>query len=257
MGTPGSRIPFSLSASINRRLGAYVAASAAAGVSLLALTPSADAEIVYTPVTATIGHNDSYNLDLNNDGIVDYIIAERGGEENANGVLNILSARAAVSNQVNCPSTFCISSFVYAAALQKGSQVGGVVRRGWLDGAVEMALQDTFRSGGTYHVDGWANVKNRYLGLKFKIDGVYHYGWARLTVEFQKQEDGKPRTWLAHLSGYAYETTPGKPITAGKTQGGVAEDADESLPVSVADQTSLASLALGANGLAIWRREAA
>src|ERR1700722_18432401 len=99
MGTPGSRIPFSLSASINRRLGAYGAASAAAGGSLSASALSADAETISTAVIATIGHTNSYNLDLNNDGIVDYIIAERGGEENANGVLNILSARAAVRNQ--------------------------------------------------------------------------------------------------------------------------------------------------------------
>ena len=56
-----------------------------------------------------------------------------------------------------------------------------------------------------------------YLGLKFKIHGKDHYGWAhvktRLTIGHY--------TWFwATLTGYAYETTAGKSIKAGQTQGG-------------------------------------
>jgi len=60
----------------------------------------------------------------------------------------------------------------------------------------------------------WINVKNRYLGVKFKIEGEAHYGWARLSVKVQE-----PFTITATLTGYAYETIPNKPIIAGMTQG--------------------------------------
>jgi hypothetical protein len=46
-----------------------------------------------------------------------------------------------------------------------------------------------------------------------KIDGQFHYGWARLSV---KTFSGKI---TATLIGYAYETIPNKPILTGKTKG--------------------------------------
>jgi hypothetical protein len=100
------------------------------------------------------------------------------------------------------------------------------------------------------------NVSNRYLGLKFKIDGKTHYGWARLTVQL-------PGNFLvkATLTGYAYETVAGKAIRAGQTKGDADDatvdsnflnpDTSEST-ASVADSsdtpqsTSLGALALGA-----------
>ena len=43
-------------------------------VGLFAAWP-VDAEIVYTPADITVGENSSYNLDLNNDGVTDFIIS--------------------------------------------------------------------------------------------------------------------------------------------------------------------------------------
>jgi hypothetical protein len=252
------RTPFQLSASLNQRLGSYAVASAAVGVSLLALAPSAIGEIVYTQANVNIGHNASYGLDLNNDGIIDFIITERGGDVGSLRVNN-LSARAATGNEVNCPTSFCASSFGVAVALEQGSQVGDVRQHGWIGRAVPMAFQETFAGGATSHTGSWINVRNNYLGLKFYINGAYHYGWARLTVEFQRGS-GSTRTFETHLSGYAYETIPGKPIIAGQTKGNAGDDASNALtqpPAEATHAASLASLGLGANGLAIWRREEA
>jgi hypothetical protein len=56
----------------------------------------------------------------------------------------------------------------------------------------------------------WApNEKNRYLGVKFLIDGQVHYGWARMNAELYFPYIN------ALLTGYAYETTPNLPIRAG------------------------------------------
>jgi len=57
----------------------------------------------------------------------------------------------------------------------------------------------------------WVNVKNHYLGLRFRIGKAIHYGWTRLSV----QASGFKIT--ATLTGYAYETTPKKAIHAGQT----------------------------------------
>jgi hypothetical protein len=99
-------------------------------------------------------------------------------------------------------------------------------------------------------------VTNRYLGLQFIIHGRIHYGWARLSVE--------RANLTATLTGYAYETIPNKPIIAGKTKGVADEWAEEdfgpgaSLIAPVADTlqpASLGMLALGAQGVPLWRRK--
>ena len=68
-------------------------------------------------------------------------------------------------------------------------------------------------SNGASGYGPWFNVTNRYLGLKFKIKGKTHYGWARLTVT------GTFGSIVATLTGYAYETIPNKAIISGATRG--------------------------------------
>ena len=98
-------------------------------------------------------------------------------------------------------------------------------------------------------------VTNRYLGLEFQIKGRTHYGWARLTFE-----DG---VLSATLTGYAYETIAGKSIRAGLTKSTAHESGEVdfgpgpfmTVPIPVAPQpASLGMLALGAQGMPLWRR---
>ena len=89
-------------------------------------------------------------------------------------------------------------------------------------------------------VGKWNNVKNRYLGVRFQIDGKTHYGWARFSVEVQK-----PRYVItATLTGYAYETTQKKEIRAGQIH-----DADANLAPA-----SLGRLARGAQTAPAMRK---
>jgi hypothetical protein len=94
-----------------------------------------------------------------------------------------------------------------------------------------MAGSTSFRSHKRVYHGQWANggkgVKNRYLGLKFDIQGKVHFGWARLGYS------ASTRTFT--LTGYAYETIPNKSIIAGKTRG-----RDET------EDVSLGALAAGA-----------
>jgi len=111
-----------------------------------------------------------------------------------------------------------------------------------------------YRSKHTSFFGPWANggkgVKNRYLGLKFFVKGKVHYGWARLNVVARGGIAGT-------LTGYAYETIPGKAIIAGATKG----PDDDAQPIAATHTppapkpATLGVLALGAPGLSIWRRE--
>jgi hypothetical protein len=99
---------------------------------------------------------------------------------------------------------------------------------------------------------GWFNVKDRYLGFKFQIGGKTHYGWARLNARLQ----GSKITLV--LTGYAYETIPGKAIIAGQTKGSENAGGAESIatPTASTDESAtLGALAMGAPGLSIWRRK--
>jgi hypothetical protein len=238
------------SAPVHQRLSAYALAAGATGVSLLALAQPSEAEIVYTPDNQTIGHNSSYKLDLNHDGITDFTISERAFEDGVIPAQSLL-VKSPPDNKINCPGQYCLSTWVYAAALGPGSEIDTTQRQhGWLAGRAQMAFQATTNQG-LFLYGPWNNVKNGYLGLKFQINGEVHLGWARLNVTYSVK-DG---SWEAHLTGYAYETIPGKSIKAGQTT----EDDDSAesrKPASSPAQfATLGALALGNAGLALWRRE--
>jgi hypothetical protein len=67
-GRPKARV----NTSLDKNLVAYIAPASAAGVALLAATPPAAAEIVYTPVRARLTGQSTYQIDLNHDGVNDF-----------------------------------------------------------------------------------------------------------------------------------------------------------------------------------------
>jgi hypothetical protein len=193
------RKPASLSQSVHDRLNIYALAASAAGVSLLALAPPSEAEIIYTKAYHVIPKGGHYNLDLNHDGKTDFSFVDR----------------------FNCTEDFCPNALLvnptgengvegrqgflqeWAYALPQGAHIGP----GHPFSGQVMASSDAGYLG------SWVNVTNRYLGFKFKIRGATHYGWARLDVSVIGG------IVVGTLTGYAYETIPNMPIIAGKTKG--------------------------------------
>jgi hypothetical protein len=236
-----------LSGSFHERLGAYALAAGAAGVSLLALAQPAEGRIVYTHIHRSIGDGDSFRLDLNHDRVVDFTFQnKRYASCTPDGGICFYTERltldAARGNQVVYNSSG-------AAALKPGVQIGP--KRAFSGGFQLMASIKSFAS---HKPRGdWINVKNRYLGVKFKIKGQFHYGWARLSVQALRNPE-----IIATLTGFAYETIPNKPIIAGKTADEVSS-VEQSNPASLAtpvrEPLMLGLLAMGAPGLSIWRRE--
>lgn len=240
-----------LSESIHHQLNMYAIAAGAAGVGMLALAQPAEGKIVYTPAHRVIGPKSSYRLDLNHDGITDFTL----------------------KNSVSCGTDMCFydlfqkpagdnravgyifgGQLLLESALTRGVRIGP--GKGFPKGTGGL-VEIVFSSGGqSTNVFGpWPNTKSRYLGLKLKIRGKAHYGWARFNVKVQRT------AITATLTGYAYETIPNKPIVAGKTEGpdGIDNNFEQpssgSLTVPGRAPANLGALALGAPGLSAWRRE--
>jgi len=246
MNRPPRRTAAKLSQSTHRRLSSYALAASAAGVGMLALAPPSEAEIVYTPpdriVVISKGH--SYNLDLNHDGITDFTLQVRTFSGTST-FSSVLSARPAAGNGARGFET--AQGAPWASALKAGAVIG---RYQYFPGKLMAEIVDT-AGGSVISAGSWLNVKNRYLGLSFQINGKTHYGWARLSVE---KVQG---ALTAVLSGYAYETIANKSILAGKTKdtekNGAADGAG--LNGITPDAVTLGALAGGAPGLSTWRRE--
>jgi hypothetical protein len=114
-----SNTPCIFSHSFQQRLNMYALAASAAGVSLLALTQPSQAKIVYTKAHQVIGTNSIYSLDLNHDGIVDFLILEShpfGGF-----VGNTLLAKAALGNAVEGS---IVGTRSFAGALKRRARIG-------------------------------------------------------------------------------------------------------------------------------------
>ena len=257
-----------LSKSLNQELSSYALAAEAAGLGLLALAQPAEAKIIYTPAHVQV--NGIVPIDLNHDGINDFFLFNYGFHTSSGG-----GALLVCLNPFNNGSrTVCASSSFGTNALNAfrvvesmGNEWGAAVKPG-----AKIIGGDRFRSGhsadlgqvtfptsshqkpvwGGPWMNGGKGVKNRYVGIKFQIKGRFHFGWARVTVTTQGN------SFTARLTGYAYETIPNKGIVAGKTKGPEKIDsqpASATLSQPIRARATLGTLALGAPGLSIWRRE--
>lgn len=240
---------------LNRELGQYSLAAAIAGVSMLALADPAAAEVVVTRKTIPIpmGHVGMplpVKVSMANNGVDNFLFSlgsyqsslrvDRGlgvgGESPTDGVLG--------------------TSLFYgnASALVRGAKIGPTDGGTHFFGQfIGLMAASTSRSGIRSLRGNWARLhKSHYLGVRFQINGENHYGWIRLTVTTNPQVGGPVMT--ATISGYAYETIANKPISAGTAASAMSEGQVLG-EIQGREGASLGMLALGADGLPLWRRE--
>ncbi|HEV2424466.1 MAG TPA: hypothetical protein VGZ29_06540 [Terriglobia bacterium] len=242
-----------LSQKLESRLAIYVAAAGAAGVGVLALAQPAEAQVIYTPAHVTLRPGGlTYDLDVDHSGTPDFSITDfqiacsaplcTGGSAGSLHVIPLAGSRGINAVEVKG------SAVNYPLALNRGARIGGSKAffgscGPGCSGVYElMAFAETRADFGD-----WVNVVDRYLGFRFTSDGEVHYGWARFSVQIFESNKIK-----ALLTGYAYEATANKPIIAGQTSGTVQNEED--LGQIPAPRPSLGILALGAQGLPLWRK---
>ncbi len=214
---------------------ASAAAITAVGLASLSVAPALNAEIVYTPANQVMYRartgSSQLPLDLNHDGQVDFnlrlLFETSFSSSRATAGGFILASGNGVSNRA-----MVTSKSGYESALPLGAAIGSRGRFG--HGTPAMASCADFFSRGSFFSGGpWRNVTNRYLGLRFLINGETHYGWARLSVTSGCR-------YRVTLTGYAYETVPDKPIDTG-----VFETAPEESSNAPARRETLGELAMG------------
>ena len=238
-----TKVPTRLAPKLDKRLLAYAAAASAAGVGLL--TQSAEAKVVYTAVNTKIGYNQNVNLDLNHDGMADFILSLQFGqgrrypEGGFDSLLAIYAGQA--GNEVWGVQS--AKGWECAAALPAGVKVGA-------GAAFQQQYLQLFNVAGSYtrgdseHCPWDGLRRGAFLGLKFVVNGLTHYGWAHVTVI---------NVTSTVLDGYAYETVPNQAIDTGKTSGPVTQASFTPLPVP--QPATLGMLAQGSRGLSIWRKD--
>jgi len=169
---------------------------------LFGLARLAGADVVYNSANITINQG-TYNLDLNGDGVTDFTITS---EISGNCTPHSIESGALSETPASGNGTMI-------GPLAKGDEIGP--NQAFSGGTLDLVFFFTtwhpevckFTWSGTWY--SYHKATTGYLGLSFQLNGETYYGWAQLTV----------KGITATLTGYAYETIPGKAITAGKKKG--------------------------------------
>ena len=242
-----------ISKGLNRQIGLYSVAAAVAGVSMLALAEPAGAEVVVTKKTipipmGTVTMPIAVKISMANNGVDNFVF----GLTNSS---NPLEPNRFLAVGGDSPTDGVLGkSFFYAnaSALPRGARIGPLDSSNRLFGSNVGLMAVSYTAGSRISKGNWAgHLKNHYLGVRFQINGEFHYGWIRVTVTSSSQKGAPFLT--ATITGYAYETIPNKAILAGTA--GTAAAIAESLPRMRRAGPSLGMLAAGAEGMPLWRRE--
>lgn len=198
---------------LQERLSKYTAAAAAVTVG----AAGANAQIIYTDVDPDFTHPGSevgVGLDINNDGNYDYIMVSADTSLAAGFVRYTVVAPYGSFALTNAIAGEAPSGFNYALALNMNDMIDNTLN--WISATNTMAM--SVDSTNPYN-DNWNGVTDRYLGLRFSINGNDHYGWARLDVQAIAD------VWT--LKDYAYNGVPDLGIEAGATTGLTEGEMDE------------------------------
>jgi hypothetical protein len=230
-----------INSKLEKKLAAYIAAASAAGVSILAAAPPANAEVVFTPAHKTV--NGLTAIDLNHDGINDFAFELT----NVSHLFGLVAIPQVTGNAVEARAGFSSVAAAGFFGVPIGAGEKFITSNFYGLPGVLMAGGYAYGNYATYF-GPWINANNRYLGVKFVSQGQVHFGWVRMTVG--------PKINPILITGYAYETIPGKTIIEGHTSG--PEKATYSTPANLAPSSQPATLGLlasGAPGLEAWRRK--
>lgn len=205
-----------------------------------ACAPGAQAKVVFTPNNTVLHSRHHIDIDLNNDGKTDFRLIASSFKNPSSYFIAELGMTAAPGNSVD---DLGVTSYKrhWALALTKGAEIGPGAK--FLRyGLVELSNVGIFSEG------YFKNVSNRFLGVRFLINGAPHYGWIGFRQVTLVDDHGDI---TATLAGWAYEAESNTPIRAGD------KGAEESAALRSVEPTSLELLAAGNVAMADWRRRRA
>jgi hypothetical protein len=188
-------------------------------------TSPAGSNIIYTdvnPDSSILLATDSFNLDLNNDGVTDFEFNKQLSSSECRSPeqptftfhihLSVTPANAGSAIMTN-------TSNLLALALDSSTPIGpdslwATTSEVLLEGG---AISNCTNVSG--HAGYWIDVSDKYIGLKFIKDNNTYYGWARLSSTYSVVS---PSILIIGgeliLKDYAYNNVPNQPILAGQTK---------------------------------------
>jgi hypothetical protein len=265
-----------LSEALHERLNGYALAAGAAGVALLACSPSAEAAPVCKNLSITLHSNDTYALRPANQTFPPFQIAQTDSRYLSSTYNRFYSWNRAFFTPNTAGANVLLGPESLAANLAAGASIGPGGQFG-KPGSYGMLFTygkgfrfNGAKGGGTLlkHRGNFDLQQANYVGFDFSQSGQVYYGWVRLRVTFEKGYAGHKYTIL-HILGYGYESTPNTAIAAGSctasasggTSDGTLHDppmhdaiAGESAP-HARPSAALGMLALGSDGLLLWRKQ--
>lgn len=225
------------------QLKAYSTAAIAAGVSALALAQPAEGKVIVTQTNIDIYKFQPATIDLNNDGKNDFSFAISGGEYD-HSFYGTIAVRPLTGGKVVAGVRG--SQGAYASVLAEGAVVGPSAKfsssAGRGQALMERSTGDASATVSNNPIGPWTNITSQYLGVRFLINGETHYGWVQMSTDTNKGLS-------ATITAYAYETDANKKVTIEPS----GDAADEAAAVSTRGP-ALGMLALGADGLKMWRQ---
>ncbi len=243
---------------LNRHAGLYALAAATAGVTLLALAEPAAGEVVVTKKTIPIPMASSemptpVEISMANNGVknIRFNLTSSPPTTGRPSYFRSLDVGGASSNA----GAVLTGTFIaYTPALRRAAKIGPSAY--FSEAVIEQSVTSGNKTTPGGFVNGFrgywgGNRKDRYVGVRFQIDGQTHYGWVRLTVTTNQTHHP---VISASITGYAYETVPNKAILAGTAET-PAVQAQPSKGLQNQFGPSLGILAAGADALSLWRRE--
>lgn len=176
--------------------------------SVLSLLSTAAASVVHTAVNVTLSGNGYIKIDLNHDGVTDFVL-------HSSSVPTLCGNRGGQIDKTNIKPT-----------LGDGVVVSNSNRAALLAGGIPINANSTFYQ--LPAVVAYFVCESRYLtgylGLEFQINGHTHYGWAHVIVDALGIHGSGLTTTLVD---FAYETIAGRAINTGQTLSSTVDDSDD------------------------------
>jgi hypothetical protein len=246
---PSVRSSAPLARHLLHHLDGYQLAACATGVALLACSCPADAAPICGSLSVTLPRTETYSFNPAHEKVAPFDIAHTFNEISSHTQSQM--ARAFFTPNTPDAKTM-LSTNGLPVELAAGVSIGpgGKFGKGAGYGLLFGYYYRNRLTG------NFPNNQSGYVGFQFSQSGQIHYGWLRVRVA--NLSDNYPALLL---SEFGYESAPNTAITAGSCAASAnAMPASVSLPESSAEEqksptASLGLLALGSEGLPLWRQK--
>ncbi len=200
----------------------------------LLLSAAATAQVTYTDINpdaviaaTTQSQSVQYDLDLNNDGTIDFNIKHNdyGGFKQAEFYTNFGQTGEILSNGSGG-----------ALALNLNANINSTLTN-WVCTATSSGNSALFMNANGAAFPG---QQDKFVGLRIKLSGQWHYGWVRLNIPSD--------TASIVIKDYAYNTMANASVTAGQVATAINSSIEkEKISVSVYPNPAAKTIAISLN----------